>query len=121
MSGVVEWNQREVIERITAETVENMEIAAKMVEVNARKRLLRIRQPDFGVKYRMVLALYRLTSIVKRDGTAVEGRVGIPAGEKGDSYGFFIETGSSTAAAQPWLRPALAENLQAIIELLGGK
>jgi hypothetical protein len=35
--------------------------------------------------------------------------------------GFYIETGSTTAPAHPWLRPALLTNLRNIVALLGGR
>lgn len=117
---ITEWNQKQVIEQIAGLVTENMEVAAKVVEVDARHRLLRIRQPEFGAGYRRVLALYRLTSIIQRDGDVVEGGIGIPPGEKGGHYGFYIETGSSTAPAHPWLRPALMGNLRNILRLLSG-
>lgn len=120
-SGVVEWNQAAVIEAIAVEVQESMEIAAKEVETDARKRLLRIKEPARRGKYRLILALYRLTSYVRRDGTTIEGHIGIPRGEKGGDYGFWIEIGSVTAPANPWLRPALMENLKKITALLGGK
>ena len=120
-SGVTEWKQRELVEAIAAQVTENMEAAAKVVEVDARHRLLAIRDPEFGRGYRRMLALYRLTSFVKRAGNAIEAQIGIPKGEKGGDYGFWIEVGSKTAAAHPWLRPALATNLRTIMALLGGK
>jgi len=120
MSTISEWRQREVIEEITAEVAANMEIAAGVVEVDARKRLLRIQEPEFGRAYRRVLALYRLISQVVIGKDAIEGQIGIPPGEKSSEYGFYVETGSHTYAAQPWLRPALLENLKDIIRLLAG-
>jgi hypothetical protein len=117
---ITEWNQTQVIEQIAAEVEANMETAAKVVEVDARHRLLRVRQPEFGAGYRRVLALFRLTSVVTRDGNAIEGWIGIPPGDKGGHYGFYIETGSSTAPAHPWLRPALFGNMRNILQLLSG-
>jgi len=119
-SGIVEWRQREVIEEIAGVVQENMEIAAEVVKIDARHRLLRIREPEFGRKYRMVLALYRMITVVTRKGDVIEGRVGLPPGDKGTRYGFYIETGSRTAPAQPWLRPALYGNLRRIQQLLIG-
>jgi hypothetical protein len=118
---ITEWRQAAVIEEIAAEVEANMEIAAKAVEVDARRRLLKIKDPEFGTKYRKVLALFRLTSFVKRVGGEIWGLIGIPPGEKGSSYGFYIETGSTTAPAQPWLRPALLTNLKNVIGLLSGR
>jgi len=119
-SGITEWRAKELIDTIAAHVEENMEAATKVVEVDARHRMLSIREPEFGTGYRRVLALYRLKSIVKREGMDVVGKVGIPPGEKGGSYGYYIEVGSRTAPAHPWLRPALLTNLQTIIKLLRG-
>lgn len=116
-----QWRQQQVIEEIAQEVEGNMATAGKVVEVDARHRLLRIRQPDFGIAYRRVLALYRLTSYVERVGMVIRAMIGIPRGEKGGDYGFWIETGSRTAPAQPWLRPALTGNLKDILRLLVGK
>lgn len=118
---ITEWRSREVVEAVRAEVTSNMEAAAKVVEVDARRRLLAIREPEFGRAYRRVLALFRLTSFVTSDSNVIEGKIGIPAGEKGSDYGYWIETGSKSAPAQPWLRPALLTNLRDIIALLGGK
>lgn len=118
-SGVSEWHAHVIVEAVADEVELRMEDAAKLVEMDARHRLLSIRDPEFGQGYRRVLALYRLTSQVKRTRDSIVGSIGIPRGDKGDSYGFYIETGSRTAGAQPWLRPALWENLETIRELLG--
>lgn len=120
-SGVMAWNAHVVVAAVTEEMERRMEEAAKVVEVDARHRLLAIREPEFGQGYRRVLALFRLKSVVKRTAREIVGTVGIPAGDKGDSYGFYIETGSRTAGAQPWLRPALLTNLATIKQLLGAK
>ena len=120
-SGITEGRAKELIEQIAAATVDNMEDAAKVVEIDARHRMLSISDPAFGTGYRRVLALYRLKSIVQRAGNVIEGSIGIPPGQKGGSYGFWIEVGSKTAPAHPWLRPALLTNLQTIKKLLGAK
>jgi len=121
MSTIAEWNQRKVVEAVKAEVAANMEIAATVVEVDARRRLLAIVEPEFGRGYRRVLALYRLISKVVVGENAIEGQIGIPPGKEGGDYGFWIETGSHTYAAQPWLRPALMDNLKDILRLLVGR
>jgi len=115
------WRAREVMAATRAEVAENMEIAAKLVETEARRNLLHIREPEFGRAYRKVLALYRLTSQVDTERDLIMAQIGIPAGVKGDSYGFWIEVGSRTAPAQPWLRPALVHNLSKIMGILEGR
>ena len=60
MSTIAEWNQRKIVDAVKVEVAANMEIAAAVVEVDARRRLLAIVEPEFGRAYRRVLALYRL-------------------------------------------------------------
>lgn len=120
-TGVTEWKAAELKEALAVAVTARMEDAAKLVEVDARSRLLRIRDPEFGLGYRKVLALYRLKSVVRRVGNVIEGMIGIPPGAKGGDYGYYIETGSRTAPAHPWLRPALLTNLKTIMQLLGGR
>jgi hypothetical protein len=120
-TAITEWNQRKIVTAVKAEVAANMEIAAAVVEVDARRRLLRIVEPEFGRAYRRVLALYRLISRVVIGENAVEGQIGIPPGKESGDYGFWIEVGSHTYAAQPWLRPALMDNLKDIIKLLAGR
>jgi hypothetical protein len=117
-----QWNQKAVIEEIAAEVEANMEIAAEVVETDARKRLRSIGDPDWGRGYRMLIS-YRLTSFVKRENLAIIAGIGVPPDPKsGTPYmGFYIETGSTTAPAHPWLRPALLTNLRNIMALLGDR
>lgn len=117
---ILEWRQDEVIAEIADEVAASMEIAAKVVEVTARRNLLKISEPEWGAGYRAILANYRLTSFVERSATTIEAGVGLPGGKAGHD-GFYIETGSRTAAAHPWLRPALLHNLQNIMRLLSGR
>ena len=114
------WNQKAVVEEIAAEVEISMETAVKMVEVDARRRLLAIGDPSWGAGYRRLIALYRLTSFVQREGLAIVGAIGVPPDPRSgsDHMGFYIETGSTTAPAHPWLRPALLTNLQNIVGLL---
>ena len=118
MSMIREWRQREVIEEIMVQVESSLEVAAKMVEVDARRRLLAIHDPEWGRGYRKLLALFRLISFVERDSKAVEASIGM-TGRKEGWLGFYIEVGSKTAPAHPWLRPALLTNLESILALLG--
>ncbi len=114
------WDQAAVIEQIADEVVETMEIAAKVVQMDARKRLLKIHDPEWGRKYRKLIALYRLTSFVKRERLAVVGLIGMPRESKGNDMGFWIEVGTVSQPPHPWLRPALLANLRDIQQLFGG-
>ena len=109
-----------MVEEISDFVATNMEAAAGVVEMDARRRLLAIVEPAFGRAYRRLLALGKLTSRVVVEGDVVEGQIGIPTGEKGGDYGWWIEVGSRAKAAQPWLRPALMQNFKEIIKLLMG-
>jgi hypothetical protein len=117
------WNQKAVVDAVAADVEASMETAVKVVEVDARRRLLSIGDPDWGAGYRRLIALYRLTSFVQREGLAIVGAIGVPPDPRSGTrmMGFYIETGSRTARAHPWLRPALLTNLRNIIGLLGGR
>lgn len=117
MSVIREWRQREVIEEIMIQVEADLATAAKVVEVDARRRLLAIHDPEWGRGYRKLLALFRLISFVERDGMVVEAGIGM-TGRKEGWLGFYIEVGSKTAPAHPWLRPALLTNLDNILALL---
>ena len=75
-----------------------------------------------GVSWR-----WGLTHVVRILANAVDIRVGMrtrPIGMKSpgaDSTGFYIEVGSRTAPAQPYLRPAVFQNAREIVRLLAGR
>lgn len=122
-SGVTRWEQTRVIAEMSAEMLANMEIAANVVKLAARKNLLRVNVPEFGRKYRMVLALYRLTSRVSVEGNTLSVAIGIPKKfvgntEKAQSYGYYVDVGTRKYPATGWLRRAMAENIPAIKVLL---
>ena len=117
---IAEWRQRQVVEEVKDFVATNMEAAAGVVEMDARRRLLAIVEPDFGRAYRRLLALGKLISQVVVEGDVVEGQIGIPTGDKGSDYGWWIEVGSKKWAAHPWLRPALMQNFKEILRLLTG-
>ena len=120
MSNITEWNADAVVSEITAAVVANMETAAQVVETDARRRLMAIADPEWGTAYRRSLAMWGLTSVVVVGQREIEAGVGLPGGKAGHD-GFYIEVGSRTAPAQPWLRPALATNLRRIVALIGGR
>lgn len=114
---MLEWYPKQVVADVRAEVRDILETAGEVVRVDARSNLLRVKEPEFGKKYRAILALYRLKSILVEDRNSIEVKIGIPKGEKGDRYGYYIELGSSTAPANPWIRPALDKNLKNIMQL----
>ena len=52
---ITEWRQRQVVEEISDFVATNMEAAAGVVEMDARRRLLAIVEPAFGRAYRRLL------------------------------------------------------------------
>jgi len=115
------WNPGAVKDMVKANLAENMETACKFVEQRARTSLLAIREPEWGAKYRRVIVARRLTYVLSLEGNEVVGTVGVRKGEKGQYYGFYIEMGSSTSPAHPYLRPAVFNHANEIVKLLGGQ
>lgn len=116
---VTKWHPQEVREAAIAELMDRMPIVGKFVEEDARKRLYAIEEPEWGEKYRRLIVGRRLTFVVERGPKSVTVIVGVKAGEKGRYYGFYIEVGSTTSPAHPYLRPAVFQNARDIVALLG--
>jgi len=94
----------------------------KFVETEARRRLDAITDPDTkrDKNYRSYLSSYILTNKVEQETNAVVIQVGMKIGTEGQTHhGFYIETGSSTAEAHPYLRPAVFNNEREIVGMLG--
>ncbi len=94
----------------------------KFVETEARRRLDAITDPDTkrDKNYRSYLSSYILTNKVEQETNAVVIQVGMKIGTEGQTHhGFYIETGSSTAEAHPFLRPAVFNNEREIVGMLG--
>ena len=111
------WNPKAVKDAAIEEIAGSMEIVGKFVETEARRRLLSIVDPEWGANYRRNIVARLLTYQVAREANAVVCTVGV----KGRHHGFWIETGSATAAAHPFLRPAVFNNGAKIVALLGGQ
>lgn len=124
--NITKWQPEEVKAMVTATLLENGEIAGKFVETDARKRLMAITDPEWGKKYRQQLVARLLTNIVERGLNEVIIRVGVResksrTGVASRKHGFYIELGSATAPAHPFLRPAVFENGKKIVRLLCGE
>ena len=115
------WKPDELTKKISRELVANAEIVGKFVETDARRRLLAINDPKWGAKYRSQVVARLLTYEVETKPKEVIIKVGVRASGSGRHHGFFIEFGSRTAPAHPFLRPSVYENAQRIISLLSGK
>lgn len=118
---ITKWHPERVREAALDELQANAEIAGKFVEEDARRRLYAIAEPEWGEKYRRLIVGRLLTNVVEREAKAVVITVGVAGGEKGRWYGFYIETGSSTSPAHPFLRPAVFDNARRIVALLAGR
>lgn len=123
MSGdyTLTWKAEDVRKAVVAELAENGEIVGKFVETEARRRLLAITDPKWGEKYRTQLVARLLTYEVEVLAKEVVINVGVRATSKESHHGFYIELGSKTAPAHPFLRPAIFQNAAKIVALLSGK
>lgn len=121
MTAKLNWKPQEFKTRLKADLVANAEIVGKYVETDARRRLLAITDPPWGAAYRQKVVARLLTNEVETSDKEVTIRVGVLPSSSGRHHGFYIELGSKTAPAQPFLRPAVFENAARIIALLSGK
>jgi len=127
LSGVrwTKWDPEAVKAATLAEVAENAEVVGEFVETEARRRLDTIRTPDNkrARAWRAFLSRWVLTNTVATEPNAVVITVGMKRGPRkgGNTRGFYVETGSSTAPAHPYLRPAVFQNARRIVELLAGK
>jgi len=115
------WRTDELKKDVTDKLMANGAIAGKFVETEARARLEAIREPQWGAAYRNQIVSRLLTNEVEKTANGVVIRVGVKVGPSGYHHGFYIEVGSSTAPAQPFLRPALLENKRQILGLLANE
>lgn len=118
-----DWQPKRVEKMVEDQLLSRAEDVGKFVETEARKRLYQIKTPDTkrDRNYRHYLAKFILTHRVEQEVKAVVIRVGMKIGKQGQTHhGFYIETGSRTAPAQPYLRPAVLNNTREIMQMLKG-
>lgn len=115
------WTPQKWKAELVKQLEANGEIVGKFVETDARRRLVAIDDPDWGAGYRQQVVARLLTNVVEKKGNEVVVTVGVAEGSGGRHHGFYIELGSSTAPAHPFLRPAVFENGGQIVALLEGK
>lgn len=133
----LDWNAGKFKQTLVAALVANAELVGEFVEAEARRRLLAFtdlavtvpgratpRNPQGnyvgGGPYRAYVAGL-LANDVQADAKGVTIRVGVRPGRGGSHHGLYIELGSRTAPARPFLRPAVFENAARIIQVLAGK
>jgi len=116
------WTPKEVKKMVKDVLLERGPDVGMFCETDARRRLDAITDPDTkrDKNYRRYLSEQILTNTVEEDGDDVVIRVGMKVGKAGQQHhGFYVETGSSTAPAHPFLRPAVFQNGKDIVGLLG--
>jgi HK97 gp10 family phage protein len=117
------WNPEKVKQAVMNKLLGNAPVVGKFIEDDARRRLDAIRTPDTprDKNYRRYLSKWILTNVVDKKGEGLVIAVGMKIGKDGQRHhGFYIETGSSTAPAHPFLRPAVTQNARDILEILFG-
>lgn len=112
------WKPEKIIQAVADQVAGNAEAVGEYVERDARRRLFAIKDPDWGEKYRRFVVGRLLTHEIERKRREVIIAVGVKATPESRYHGFYIETGSSTAPAHPWLRPAVWNNARTIVGLL---
>ena len=121
---IVNWTPEKIKQAALKQLFENAPNAAKFIEVDARRRLDAIKTPDTrrDRNYRLYLSKYILTHAVEMLGSDnFVIAVGMKVGKDGQKHhGWWIEKGSSTAPAHPFLRPAVLQNAREIIEIMLG-
>jgi hypothetical protein len=120
------WDPEGVKQDVARQLAANGEIVGKFVEEDARRRLMAIKDPEWGQNYRQKLVARLLTNVVEQERNAVVIMVGVRvsssrSGKASRRHGFYIELGSKTAPAHPFLRPAVFENKRKIVGLLTGR
>lgn len=119
---ITRWEPANVKKMAMEVILSRAEDVGKFCETEARRRLDAITDPDTkrDRNYRSYLSSFILTNKVEQEMNGVVIRVGMKVGKEGQMmHGFYIETGSSTAEAHPFLRPAVFGNAREIVGMLG--
>jgi hypothetical protein len=126
MSQLVEfksWEQDKLITHIGDNIQKNAEQTGDWIYRQAKDGLDAIQTPSDArsKNYRYYLSKYILTHFVERESEMVHIYVGMKIGKHGQRHhGYYIETGSHTAPAKPYLRNALFNNIRRIVNMLMG-
>jgi hypothetical protein len=112
------WNTRKVKEEVKANLERNGEIVGAYVRQDARRRLLRIEQPEWGKKYRRGIVANLIGYTIDTRSNEVAIILTVKPSPDTRHHGFYIEMGSRTHGPQPFLRPAVFENSKIIEKLL---
>lgn len=117
----LKWDPGAFKKQLLQDLKSNGEIVGEFVESDARRRLLAISDPEWGRGYRESVVSRLLTNIVEVEKNEVVIFIGVEKSSSGTHHGFYIEFGSSTAPAHPFLRPAVFSNAREIFSLLEGR
>lgn len=113
----ITWTPDKFKAALLDQLAERGETVGKYVETDARRRLHNIREPEWGRGYREEIVSRLLAYAVEKKANEVAITVGVAKGNGGSHHGYYIELGSSTAPAQPFLRPAVFQNRRNIISI----
>lgn len=125
----LDWDADGLKRALLRELTGNAELVGKYVTTDAQRRLRAYPELDTrvdgrpykgGGAYRNYVASL-MGYEVEQEPNAVLIRVGVRQGRSGRHHGLYIELGSRTAPARPYLRPAVFENADRITQLLAGK
>ena len=117
MSAVKEWNQQKILAEVSGRLLNGMDracsFAAEQARAKARRRTGKMAE----------LVDYEVVPV----GDDVEGRIGSNMGSvsglganTGEAfYWYFIELGTKRMPAYPFVRPAVYDNAEEIVRLIG--
>lgn len=91
---------------------------AGFIVSDARRRLQAIEEPKYGRKYRRIIVAGLLGYNINSSGMITIIDVGVGQSTSSKRHGLYIELGTKTDPAHPFLRPAVFENKHNIVELL---
>lgn len=122
---ITRWTPEVVKAEVVKNLISNGEIVGKFLETDARRRIMAIKDPEWGKGYRQKLVARLIRNLVEHTGNEVVITVGVAEsssrrGVASRKHGLYIELGSKEAPPHPFLRPAVFENARKIVGLLEG-
>ncbi|NUM48734.1 MAG: hypothetical protein HUU38_28845 [Anaerolineales bacterium] len=118
---VVVFNTIEFKRDVLDTIVSNASLAGEFLKRSARGHLYNVQEPEWGKNYRNKLVARLIDYEIERTPREVVLRIGVKRSSSGSHHGYYIELGSRTAPAHPFLRPAVFGNGKKIVGLLSGK
>jgi len=117
----LKWDADAFKKQTISDLAANAELVGQFCEADARVRLNRIAEPEWGGKYRRGIVSGLLGHEVIVEKNVVTINVGVKPLAGNPHIGKYIELGSSRFGPHPFLRPAIFENVQKILALLGAE